>query len=99
MTGKLPNGCDNSIDAGTDPGRTIKVVPKQNRQMLADKQVVNYYSYCEKFLKWLLHIGKSPEKAKRYLPYTVYKSGYRAAAFNRWVWNEDEKYRLSPGAR
>jgi hypothetical protein len=44
MTGKLPNGCDNSIDADIDPGRTIKVVPKQNRQMLTEKQSVDYYS-------------------------------------------------------
>ena len=64
MTGKLPRGCDNSTDADINPGRTIKVVPKQNQQMLTEKQVVDYYSYRERFLKWLLNMGKNPMKVK-----------------------------------
>ena len=54
MTGTLPNGRNDSMDADVVTGGTIKVVPKQNRQMLTEKQVVDYYSYREKFPKWLV---------------------------------------------
>ena len=97
MSGNPTKGCDNRIDADLDPGRNIKIVPSANRDQLRDKQIVDYHSYHESFLKWLLHMGKNPEKAIGYSPYTVYESGYRSAAFDRWVWEKEGKYRLPPG--
>lgn len=87
---------DNHIEADLDPGRNIVIVPSGNRDMLSEKEAVDYRDYREKFLKWLLHVGKNPDKATGYSPYTVYESGYRAAAFDRWVWDEHGEYRLPP---
>ena len=87
MSGNLPKGCDDSIDADLDPGRSIKIVPEGNYQMLTEKQIVDYHSYRRTFLEWLLYLGKNPEKAEGYSPYTVYESGYRAAAFDRGCGN------------
>lgn len=96
MSGKLPEGCDNCITAAIDPGRSIKIVPRQSIETLSEKQIVDYHSYRERFLRWLLNVGKHPEKAEGYSPYTVYESGYRAAAFDRWVWDEHGEYTLPP---
>jgi len=96
MSGNPTKDCDNRIDANLDPGRNIKIVPSANRERLSEKQIVDYHSYRESFLKWLLHLGKNPEKAIGYSPYTVYETGYRAAAFDRWVWEQEGKYRLPP---
>ena len=96
MSGNPTKDCDNRIDANLDPGRNIKIVPSTNRERLSEKQIVDYHSYRESFLKWLLHLGKNPEKAIGYSPYTVYETGYRAAAFDRWVWEQEGKYRLPP---
>lgn len=98
MSGNPTKDCDNSLEADLDPGRSIKIVPADNRDRLSEKQVVDYHSYREAFLKWLLHVGKNPEKGIGYSPYTVYESGYRSAAFDRWVWDRHDKYRLPPDA-
>ncbi|QSG07553.1 tyrosine-type recombinase/integrase [Halapricum desulfuricans] len=96
MSGNPTKGCDNILEANLDPGRHIKIVPSANREQLSEKQIVDYHSYRESFLKWLLHMGKNPKKAIGYSPYTVYESGYRSAAFDRWVWEQEGNYRLPP---
>lgn len=57
---------------------------------------MRYESYRESFFQWLLHIGKDPEAAQGYSPYTVYESGYQAAAFDRWVWDARDEYTIPP---
>lgn len=96
MSRNPTNRRDNTLDADLDPGRNIVIVPSKNEAMLSERQRVDYHSYRKKFLKWLLHFGKNPDRALGYSPYTVYESGYRAAAFDRWVWDENNSYRLPP---
>ena len=64
--------------------------------MLTEKQLVDNDMCREQFLNCLLNVGRNPENTKGYSPYTVYESGYRSAAFDRWVWDEYEKYTLPP---
>lgn len=71
---------DDTFDADLDPGRSIVIVPRDNQEMLSEKQQVDYHDYREKFLNWLLHFGKNPDRANGYSPSTVYGTGYRAAA-------------------
>lgn len=87
---------DNILNADLDAGRNIVIVPKKNDRMLSGKERVDYESYRESFLQWLLHLGKDPESAQGYSPYTVYESGYRAAAFDRWVWDAQDEYTIPP---
>lgn len=96
MSGNPTNTSDNYITADLDAGRNLVIVPEDNAEQLHEKQVVDYHSYRKQFLEWLLHLGKNPEKAVGYSEYTVYESGYRAAAFDRWVWDRHDEYRLPP---
>lgn len=87
---------DNFLDADLDAGRNIVIVPEPNDEILSSKERVDYKSYRESFLQWLLHLGKDPESAEGYSPYTVYGTGYRAAAFDRWVWEQEGGYKIPP---
>lgn len=72
------------------------MVPKSHDDVLTDKQRVDYRAYREQFLTWLLKVGKNEEKAEGYSPYTVYATGYRTAAFDKWMWEEQDEYRIPP---
>lgn len=96
MSKSEPESTDNILHADIDDTRNIVIVPGDNAERLTDKQLVDYKSYRESFLQWLLHIGKDPESAQGYSPYTVYESGYRAAAFDRWVWDHHDQYNIPP---
>ena len=78
-----------------EPQRTITIVPKPNRKLLNEKEHLDYYEYRKSLLTWLLKFGKTPKKAKGYSPYTVFATGYRAAAFDRWLWSE-RGYHIPP---
>ena len=69
-----------------EPNRTITIVQKNQRDFLTDKAAVDYYEYRKPFLTYLLRMGKDPEKAKGYSPYTVCQTGHRTARFDLWVW-------------
>jgi len=88
--------CD-TLQADLDAGRKIVLVPRPNQDYLGDKQHHEYRAYRETFLKWLLHEAKDPDRAIGYSPYTVYETGYRAAKFDRWVWDQHNGYTYPPG--
>jgi integrase len=69
-----------------EPNRNITIVPESNADLLSEKERIDYYEHRKALLTYLLKFGKNPEKAKGYSPYTVYNTGYRAAEFDRWVW-------------
>ncbi|RDI72960.1 site-specific integrase [Halopelagius longus] len=79
-----------------EPSRNIVIVPESNADLLTEKEEIDYYEHRKAFLTFLLKFGKNPKKAKGYSPYTVYNTGYRAAAFDRWVWQEGGEYRFPP---
>ena len=99
MKTQYPNSltdCD-VIDPGEiDPGRSIVLVPKSHHSVTTEKQRVDYWNYRKQFLTWLLKVGKNEEKAEGYSPYTVYATGYRTAAFDKWVWQERGGYQIPP---
>ncbi|WP_218780644.1 tyrosine-type recombinase/integrase [Halorarum halophilum] len=80
----------------TEPNRSIRIVPTPNEELLTEKEQLDYYEYRKSFLTWLLKFGKNPEMAKGYSPYTVYATGYRSAAFDRWVWDHNGGYKAPP---
>lgn len=94
MSDRPSKSSDVSLDVELDAGRSIVIVPDANEKLLTEKELVDYRSYREAFLQWLLHVGKDPESATGYSPYTVYETGYRAAAFDRWTW--DDSYTIPP---
>ncbi|WP_224449683.1 tyrosine-type recombinase/integrase [Haloprofundus salilacus] len=80
----------------TEPNRNIIIVSEPNRELLTEKEHVDYYEYRKSLLTWLLKFGKNPQRASGYSPYSVYSTGYRTAAFDRWVWQQDGHYVAPP---
>lgn len=79
-----------------EPNRSILIVVKSNEERLSEKQLLDYHEYRKRFLSWLLNIGKDPETADGYSPYTVYGTNYRTARFDRWVWDHRDGYHIPP---
>lgn len=90
--------CPEFTNQSIDIDRTIPVVPKSHEGALTEKQLVDYKAQRVAFLSWLLQMGKYPEKAEGYSPYTVYNTAYRSAQFDRWVWEQRNQYHYPPDA-
>jgi hypothetical protein len=63
---------------------------------LNEKQLVDYTEHRWAFIEWLRTRGKSPEKPEGYSDYSVYGTAYRCAAYDRWVWDLEERYTVPP---
>jgi len=79
-----------------EPNRNISIVQKRQEEFLTEKQLLDYYQYRKEFLTYLLRIGKDPQKAKGYSPYTVKNTADRTARFDLWVWNNRGGYQIPP---
>ena len=87
---------DERCDIQIEPGRHIKIVPDSNAQTLNDQQLVDYREHRWEFIKWLREKGKNPEAREGYSDYSVYGTAYRTARFDRWTWNEQNRYSIPP---
>ncbi len=76
--------------------RRIRIVPQWQEGFLTDKHLLDYHKYRKNLLSYLLQIGKNPEKAQGYSPYTVYADSYRQSAFDLWLWERDGEYNVPP---
>lgn len=83
-----------SVDIGD--GRDIKLVPDPNREKLNQKQLIDYVEHRRRWITWLREQGKNPEKYEGYSSYTVYETSYKTARFDRWVWDEENRYTVPP---
>lgn len=95
MNAELPitlERCAVSISYEIDPDKHIVVVQKQAADHLNEQELHDYKSNRIQFLSWLLNVGKDPESAAGYSPYTVYSTANRTALFERWVWEQHGKY-------
>ena len=70
----------------------IAIVTEPSRAFLNERQLLDYRNQREKCLRWLLGLGKDPEKATGYAFQTVKARGYRIDAFYRWVWEQEGSY-------
>ncbi|WP_248514982.1 tyrosine-type recombinase/integrase [Salinarchaeum laminariae] len=77
-----------------DPNRNIIIVRKNQLEFLTDKQQLDYYEHRKKCLGWLLRMGKDPEKAKGYSPYTVAGTADRMARCDLWCWENRGGYSI-----
>jgi len=73
----------------------IVVVPEKTREYLNQRQIVDYRDHREQLIKWILNIGKDPEKAEGYAHVTARQRAYRLDRFYRWVWRNHGGYTLS----
>jgi integrase len=88
--------CPLFTNGDIDTDRPIPVVPKSHDYALTKKQLVDYKDRRVQFLSWLLKIGKHPDKAEGYSPYTVYGTAYRTAKSDLWLWEQKNEYKQPP---
>ena len=63
----------------------ITLVPEPSRNQLNERQLVDYRAEREDCLKWLLAVGKAPERGEGYAMGTVKPRVHRMNQFYRWL--------------
>lgn len=66
----------------------ITIVPDKTKELLNEKQYVDYQNYQEKLIRWLLSVGKNVDKAEGYSKHTIKTAVYQIDKFHRFVWSE-----------
>lgn len=66
----------------------ITIVPEPTQERLNDKQHVDYRNHRERWIKWLLNLGKNPEKAEGYSYDVARRRAHDSDVFYRYVWTE-----------
>jgi uncharacterized Fe-S radical SAM superfamily protein PflX len=67
----------------------VPIVNQPTRDALDKRQLVDYEEYKRKFITWLRHVGKNPEKATGYARSTVRSTSQKVDLFYPWVWDEE----------
>ncbi|MFB6284122.1 MAG: tyrosine-type recombinase/integrase [Halobacteria archaeon] len=70
----------------------ITVVTQPSKEMLNERQLVDYKHERKECLEWLLTKGKNPDRADGYAETTLESRTYRMDMFYRWVWSEIDRY-------
>jgi hypothetical protein len=70
----------------------ITLIPEPSRDILNQREAVDYESHRRKYLSWLLTFGKNPDHADGYAQATISKRAYRIDKFYRWVWGQEDRY-------
>ncbi|WP_440005289.1 tyrosine-type recombinase/integrase [Halomicrococcus sp. SG-WS-1] len=68
----------------------IPLVPSPSRELLNERQLLDYETHREEILQWLLAFGKHPDRAEGYSSSTIENDAYRLDKFYRWVWQHHE---------
>lgn len=74
----------------TDGGEIdgITLVPETSEVMLNERQRVDYRNHRETLIKWMLNLGKNPERAEGYAHDTVRRRACDIDVWYRYVWKE-----------
>ena len=59
---------------------------------LSARKLVDYEEFKQSFVRWLLHVGKQPDKAEGYARDTVRQTSSNVDRFYRWLWNQEDRY-------
>lgn len=73
----------------------IVLVPEASEQILNHRQLEDYRGFREDLVRWILNLGKDPEKAEGYAWDTARQRSYRIDKFYRWIWRQRDGYTLS----
>jgi len=76
-----------------DPPSIIALTGKTEAR-LNERQLVDYRDHRERYVRWLLTVGKEPDRARGYATSTAQNHAYRTDHFYRWVWNREGRYTL-----
>jgi integrase len=70
----------------------IVLVTEKAREFLNPRQEIAYREHRQELAEWMLHEGKTPEKADGYGHSTTKNRMNKLDLFYRWVWNEHQRY-------
>lgn len=71
----------------TDSGRIV-LLPEPTREMLNDRQRVDYRNHRRQWVKWLCNLGKNPDKAEGYAFQVAKRRAHDTDMFYRYVWSD-----------
>ena len=77
----------------------IVVVPEKSEELLNQRQLTDYRDHRERLIKWILNLGKDPEKAEGYAWDTARQCSYKIDKFYRWIWKQEDGYTLKATTR
>ena len=72
----------------------VVVVPGPTEEYLNQRQLEDYRSYRADMIKWMLNLGKNPDKVEGYAVDTVKQRAYQIDKFYRWIWEQEDGYTL-----
>jgi len=73
----------------------VTLIPEDSRAYLNQRQLIDYRDFREQWIKWLLTLGKDPEKGKGYAQATARRRACDTDVFYRWCWqNQTDGYTL-----
>lgn len=72
--------------------KDFPIVPQRTREKLNNRQLTDYKTHRTSLVKWMLKLGRDPDRAIGYQPTTVRARCYHTDAFYNWVWDEDDQY-------
>jgi integrase len=88
---------NNKVGRGDLPQRpqSIPIVTATTEEKLTNRQLTDYKDHRRSFIRWLVNIGKNPQKAEGYATETARVRSSRADQFYRWVWKQEGRYTTS----
>ena len=63
----------------------IVLVPEDSERMLNARQLEDYRGFRENLIRWMLNLGKNPEKASGYAYGTARQRSYKIDVLQRWI--------------
>ncbi|RDI72976.1 site-specific integrase [Halopelagius longus] len=70
----------------------IPLLPEPSQNLLNERQRVDYRHHREGLIRWMLKLGKNPDRAEGYARQTAKRRATNADMFYRWVWQEYNGY-------
>jgi hypothetical protein len=74
----------------------ISAITEPTAAELTERQISDYRTHREKFIKWVLNLGKDPERGEGYAQTTADVCCARVDNFYRWVWGQENDYTTYP---
>ncbi len=66
----------------------ISLITEQAREVLNQRQLIDYRDHREKLIRWMLNLGKDPSSAEGYAYHTARRRADDCDKFYRWKWSE-----------
>jgi len=84
----MSNANQNSTNDVTERCEGAILVPEPTREVLNERQQLDYCEHRRRLIRWMAHRGKDEDRIVGYAQTTVRRRATNLDAFYRWVWDE-----------